>query len=531
MRPIVPLPLPPPVEFVYSQDGPAGSTGSRETGMNNYAWLFEIAKGLLSESDANTPEVILRRVLEATGAERGFIVVREGESYEHRFDVQFDRHRISTEERRFSRSLVIQAIRTGEIIYSADLSHDSRFAELESIRLLGRTSVLVAPLRHAERVEGAVYLERRSDAGFPDDARQFLQEFTEIAGLFLRRAIERDTLRRRNQSLEHDLFARHDFKGIITQHSGMIALLRKVAQVASSDATVLIHGETGTGKELIAKALHVNSERDTKPLVPLHTMALSGQLLESELFGHVQGAFTGAIRERRGRLASADGGTLFLDEVADITPEVQVKLLRFLDSGEIQRIGSDRIEKIDVRVIAATHKDLPALVRDGHFRQDLYHRLKLIQLEIPPLRARTGDIPLLVDHFLGEYWKRKGERPRWTPSAERALAKYAYPGNVRELAHTVKSACVMATGSELDVDLLPEEMRPAATEAPRPDFREFTLAEYKVAREAAQQSVDIAFVKGLMERHEGKITAAARESGMNRTHLHKLLTKYGIKHS
>ncbi|WP_437996472.1 sigma 54-interacting transcriptional regulator [Sorangium sp. So ce185] len=531
MKPIVLPPLPPPVEFVYSQGGPAGSTGPRETGMNNYAWLFEIAKGLLSESDANTPEVILRRVLAATGAERGFIVVREGDSYVQRFDVQFDRRSLSTEERRFSQSLVKQAIRTGEIIYSADLSHDQRFAELESIRLLGRTSVLVAPLRHAEGSEGAVYLERRSDAGFPEDARWLVREFTEMAGLFLRRAIERDALRRRNQSLEHDLFARYDFKGIITQHPGMIALLRKVAQVASSDAAVLIHGETGTGKELIAQALHVNSERRSKPLVPLHTMALSGQLLESELFGHVQGAFTGATRERLGRLASANGGTLFLDEVADITPEVQVKLLRFLDYGEIQRVGSDRTEKIDVRVIAATHKDLPALVRDGHFRQDLYHRLKMIQLEIPPLRERTGDIPLLVAHFLGTNWKRDGERPRWTASAERALAMHAYPGNVRELAYAVKAACVMATSPELDIDVLPEDMRPTEPEAPGSDFREFTGAEHKAARAAAQQKVDIAFLKGLMERHQGNAAAAARESGIHRGQLHKLLTKYGIKHS
>ncbi len=415
--------------------------------MDLYPPLLRIARLLLSEDDdARAPELLLLQMLEATGGERGFIVVREEGSYEQRFAVDFDRETTPDEVRRWSRGLVRQVIETGRLAHLSRAAADPSFSLLKSLEASGAGSVVVAPLAGGGEIYGVVYLEYRADREADPDAPRFVAELTELAGLFLRRALEREQLRRRSRSLERDLFARHDFQGIVARHPRMLALLEMVAQVADTDATVLVHGETGTGKELVARALHVNSRRRDKPCVTLHTSALPGTILESELFGHVRGAFTGADRDRAGRVAAAHGGTLFLDEIAEIPIEAQAKLLRFLQFGEIQRVGSDRVEKVDVRVIAATHQDLSALVEAGKFRRDLWFRLKVIELQIPPLGVRASDVPLLVEHFLGRSWKRPGERPRWTARAEQVLREHAWPGNVRELGHVVERAAVLARG-------------------------------------------------------------------------------------
>jgi transcriptional regulator with GAF, ATPase, and Fis domain len=346
------------------------------------------------------------------------------------------------------------------------------------------------------------------------------------------RVPEREELERRSQSLERDLFARYNFQGIVTRHPKMLELLQVVAQVADSDSTILVLGETGTGKELVAQALHWNSPRRKKPFVTLHCTALSGTILESELFGHVRGAFTGAERERAGRIASAEGGTLLLDEVAEIPLELQAKLLRFLQSGEIQRLGSDRTEKIDLRIVAATHQDLAALVKTGRFRQDLYFRLKVLELVLPPLRERTSDIPLLVEHFLRKHWRRPDEEPNWTPRARQALEAYGYPGNVRELAHIVERACLLARGPALDLELLPPELRasaPATEGLPAgEEFSEVSKEALQSARDAAVEAVERRFLEALMRRCEGNVSRAARESGLHRSHLQRMLAQHRI---
>jgi transcriptional regulator with GAF, ATPase, and Fis domain len=492
-----------------------------------YRSLFEMSKLLLSQEDGEkTAEVLLRRVLEATGAERGFIVVRQGETYEQKFDVRYDRAWASPEERRFSRSLVRQALETGAILDSPNLLEDPRFSGAESVQRLGPCAVLVVPLSHQGQVWGVVYLEKQSPGtGFPAEARQLAAEFAGMAGLCLRTALEKEALLQRSRSLERDLFSRHDFRGIVTQHPKMLELLKLVAQVADSEATVLVGGESGTGKELVAQALHCNSSRRSRPLVALHCAALPSTVLESELFGHVRGAFTGAERDRPGRIASASGGTLFLDEVAEIPPELQAKLLRFLQFGEIQRLGADRTEKVDVRVVAATLQDLPALVKAGRFRQDLYFRLKVIELRVPALRERLSDVPLLLEHFVRKHWKRPDERPRWSARAERVLLAYEWPGNVRELEHLVQRACLLATGPELGVELLPPELAGSLSPEGAP-FEALTNEELKAARDQAVEDVERTFVVALMRRHEGNVSRAAREAGMPRRYLQKLLVRH-----
>jgi transcriptional regulator with GAF, ATPase, and Fis domain len=496
-----------------------------------YQSLFHAARLLLSEDDGErTPEILFRHMLEATGAGRGFIVVRDGETFEHRFDVRFDRDTVPRHVRSFSRSVVRQAIEARQMVVSPSLPDDPRFAEMESVKDIGASAVIVAPLLHQGEVYAVVYLEyATSVSAIPEEARRFIAELADIAGAFLHRAVEREALRRRTQALERDLFARHDFAGIVTRHPRMVELLRSVAQVADSDATVLVGGETGTGKELIARALHVNSPRRAKPFVTLHTSALPGTILESELFGHVRGAFTGADKDRAGRIAGAEGGTLFLDEVAEIAPEIQAKLLRFLQFGEIQRLGSDRTHKVDVRIVAATHQDLPACVRAGRFRQDLYFRLKVIELCIPPLRERPSDVPLLVEHFVRRHWRRAGQEPRWSARAERALAGYAYPGNVRELAHAVERACILATGPEMDVDLLPTEIAGGATAPVESEgFRDFTNDELEAAKAAALARVEADFLTGLMACSDGNVSEAARRSGIHRSQLQKLRARHRV---
>jgi len=497
--------------------------------MDHHAELYRISKILLSEEDdRHTAERLLRRVVEQTGAERGFIVVREEGSYQQKFEIRYDRASVSRAERRFSRTLVREAIATGEPIYIPDLLDDERFADAESALAIGRSSALAAPLTGAGEVYGVVYLENRQRAdGFSPESRAFLAEFAEVAGIFIRRALDRQALEERRRSLESDLLSQHDFAGIIARHPRMLEVLKLVAQVADSDASVLVRGETGTGKELIARALHVNSSRRDRPLVMLHCSALPATLLEAELFGHVAGAFTDARRDRRGRLAAAHGGTLLLDEVAEIPVEVQAKLLRFLQFGEIQRVGSDQVERVDVRIVAATHRDLRELSREGRFREDLYFRLKVIEVELPPLRQRSSDVPLLLEHFLDRHWRRPGENPQWTMLAAAALRTYDYPGNVRELEHVVERACLLATGPTLDVGLLPPEVAGAGPGEARPiGFDKLTREELTAAREARIAEVEQEFLRALMERCRGNVSQAARESGLHRSYLQKLLARH-----
>ncbi len=503
--------------------------------MDLYRELFQTSKLLLAEpDDERAPELLLRRIVECSGAETGFVVVREEGSFQQKFDVGYERAERSALERRYSRTLVREAIETGRVIYLPNLIDDDRFRSGESALLIGRCCALVAPLRHDGEVYGVIYLENREQVdSFEAESRELVAELAEVAGLVLLRASERETLKRHQRALERDLFSQHDFAGIVTRDPRMIEILEVVAQVASADAPILVFGETGTGKELIAKALHVNSGRRGRPFVTVHCSALPGTLLESELFGHVAGAFTDAKRDRPGRLASAHGGTLFLDEIGEIPLEAQAKLLRFLQFGEIQRLGTDKTEKVDVRIVAATHRDLKALVREGKFREDLYFRLKVLDLTLPPLRERRGDLLLLADHFLRHHWRRPGEKPRFTLRAERALLSHDYPGNIRELSHAVERACLLARGPELDLSLLPPEMAQAAGEGPTPEpaFRELTGEALTEAREAGVAEIERRFVAELMRRSDGNVSRAARESGLHRSYLQKLLARHRAEES
>jgi two-component system response regulator HydG len=247
---------------------------------------------------------------------------------------------------------------------------------------------------------------------------------------------------------------------IIGQSPALRATLDVIRQAAPSSATVLLLGESGTGKELFARALHEHSARAAGPFVPINCAAIPETILESELFGYERGAFTGAVQRKEGRIERAQAGTLFLDEVGELTPSVQVKLLRFLQEGEIEHLGGTSALKVDCRVVAATNVDLTARVREGKFRDDLFYRLNVIQVVLPPLRDRIEDIPLLADHFMARYAAKNGKSIRGlTRAAVEALEAYPWPGNVRELENAIERAVVLSRGSEIEVDDLPESLR------------------------------------------------------------------------
>jgi len=273
-------------------------------------------------------------------------------------------------------------------------------------------------------------------------------------------AVEGRRLREENVHLKRALKQRYNFPNIVGKSEKMLAVLDLVAQVAPSRSTVLISGESGTGKELIAKAIHSASTRVDKAFIPVNTGSIPVDLLESQLFGHVKGAFTSAIASKKGLFEVADQGTIFFDEISTVSHETQAKLLRVIQEREFMRLGGTETIKVDVRILAASNEDLRKLVREGRFREDLYHRLNVISIHLPPLRDRKEDIPLLVDRFLEQFCRENAKPPRaFTNSAMKLLMDYDWPGNIRELENAVERAVVLSTHETMDADLLPEGVR------------------------------------------------------------------------
>jgi PAS domain S-box-containing protein len=314
-------------------------------------------------------------------------------------------------------------------------------------------------------------------------------------------------------------FAMHD---MLSKNHRMQEVFALIPDIAASSATVLIHGETGTGKELLARAIHNEGPRSDGPFIKVNCGALPDTLLESELFGHVPGAFTDARNERKGRFELAGGGTIFLDEIGDTSPAMQVKLLRVLQEGAFEPIGSSETRSTDARVIAATHRDLKELVASGTFRQDLYYRVNTVQLTLPPLREKREDIPLLVEHFIDRFNQLTGKQVRGVSGqAMHALMHHAWPGNIRELEHAIEHAFVLVKDATIDLPHLPRELaepdRAVGATDPAPTEGPDALAE-------AERSV----IETVLQRHGGNKLAASRELGMSRSTLWRKIRKLGI---
>ena len=344
----------------------------------------------------------------------------------------------------------------------------------------------------------------------------------EALKLVVAKALDFEALRTENQELKRRLGEQFDFGNIIGRSPAMQKVFETLALVAPSDATVLITGESGTGKELIASALHQNSNRKEGPFIKVNCAALHENLLESELFGHEKGAFTGADSRRLGRFELADHGTLFLDEIGDMSLQTQAKILRVLQEGELERLGGSTTVKVDVRLVAATHRDLTAMVEEGTFRQDLFFRLSVVPIELPSLNKRTEDIPVLADFFLRRYAKKnKKDIKGFHPQALMLLARYPWPGNIRELENTVERAVILCLGEQITPKELPPQMLPK-------DFQLVAGGPVPASGGLTLKDMEREAIRVTLEQTEGNKSQAARLLGIARQTLLNKIKEYGL---
>ena len=345
-------------------------------------------------------------------------------------------------------------------------------------------------------------------------------DFDELR-LAMERAMDHRHLREENRQLRESLEGRFDRRNIIGRSSAMVRLLETVAQVAPSEATVLITGESGTGKEMIAGAIHFNSARKEGPFVKINCAAITETLLESELFGHEKGAFTGAHKKKEGRIRQAHGGSLFLDEISEMSLAMQVKLLRVLQEREITRVGGEEGIKVDVRIIAATNKDLLEEIGGARFREDLYYRLNVVTLDLPPLRERREDVPLLAQHFLEDFARRNHKTIKgFTPQAMDRMLRYDWPGNVRELMNIIERGVVLSRSEYLD-----EGDLPLISDG---DSGEDKTLDQAIPADMPLDEVEKISILKTLELAGGNKSEAARRLGITRRTLHKKLKKYGV---
>ena len=342
--------------------------------------------------------------------------------------------------------------------------------------------------------------------------------------ILVKKAKERNDLISENRLLKEQLKEQFKFDFIVTKSPKMEKILSTTSRVAKSTSTVLIRGETGTGKELIARALHFGSERQNKPLITVNCAALSENLLESELFGHEKGSFTGASSQRIGRFEQADGGTLFIDEIGDISLQTQVKLLRALQFGEFERIGGTKTIKVDGRVVTATNRNLEELIENGEFRQDLYYRINVIAINLPALRERKEDIPILIKHFIDKYSKENSKDVKdISKEAHNQLMHYHYPGNIRELENIIESAIVMARGDIITIDdFTPNVMNSS-------DFISLNPHNFQNSYDEKLEAFETTMINDALELKNGNQSQAARVLGMTERHLRSRMQKYNIK--
>ena len=406
-------------------------------------------------------EELLRKILDIAmttlQADRGFIILNEKQM--DQFGVPIARN-LSQQDLEdltsYSSSVVEKVLKNGESILTYDAQQDDRFKGADSIVLNRIKSIASVPLKRQDKIIGAIYVDHVGKLGFFDEkSLDFLSAFSNQAAIAIENARLISLIQQENENLKQQVFDKYLFKEMVGESPAMQQVFKLLHKIAQTDATVLIEGESGTGKELVARAVHYNGKRKEKPFITVFCSSLTETLLEDELFGHKRGAFTGANEDRKGLLESADGGTIFLDEVSEISLNTQTKLLRFLQEGEIKRLGEVKPRIVDVRVITATNKILADQVKSGKFREDLFYRLNVIKVQLPPLSERAGDVFILAQHFLEKY-KNKTQQNITAFSSETitVLENYSWPGNVRELENTIERAVILANQEKIQPENL-----------------------------------------------------------------------------
>jgi len=418
-----------------------------------------------------------------------------------------------------SRSVVARVLADRAGLLSRDAAV-SRTFKSDALTLGSARSLLCVPVAVRETVLGAIYLVSPERAAFDEEHLQLVTAVARIAAIALENVRHLASLEREAERLQADLGLNHNLVG---ESVPMQRVYERLARVARADATTaLITGETGTGKELAARAIHLNSGRARKPFVPINCASLSESLLESELFGHERGAFTGAVAQKKGQIEMADGGTLFLDEVGELAPGLQGKLLRVLQQREFERVGGTRSIKVDIRLISATNRDLAQEARAGRFREDLFFRLNVVTIEMPPLRERRSDIPGLARHFLNRSAPKSGRRVvGFTPQALDFLKAYDWPGNVRELENAIERAAVLGSTPDILPEDLPETIvESAAAPAAGGEGGAFHASVVETKKAAIVRAFRAA---------GGSYTEAAKLLGVHPNYLHRLIRNLGLK--
>jgi len=515
--------------------------------------LYDISKTLNSDAELDAILTFVnQKVKELMNVEFALILFHDKEKmkfYLPLLPLEPEESAFCSDQSRFSIASYIAewVFREGSPALIQDLRTDKRFSKyLDETSNKSETSIissiLCIPLQSKKHIFGVIEIINKKDGEFTEDDKQMLETVSDNVAIY----IERNNLyqnlqkadmllRRQNATLRLSIKQKYRFDNIIGSSNEILEILKKAEQVAFTDSTVLIYGETGTGKELLAQSIHQLSPRSHKSFVTINCGAIPKELLESELFGHEKGSFTGAIKRRVGRFEEANGGTLFLDEIGDMPLELQVRLLRVLQEGIIQRLGGNDNINVDVRVIAATHRNLAELVAQKMFRDDLYYRLKVFELTIPPLRERKNDIPLLINHFITYYNEKLGKQVTNVDDfAMEILNNHEYPGNIRELQHIIESTMILCKGNVITSDAIPKELRtsdtldkntmPSMEDIPVPKNKE----ELRLARIKAQEKIERLFLMNLLSVTHGNVAEAARKSGMNRSWLTEMISKHGL---
>jgi len=482
-------------------------------------WLLKISTTINSISDLQPLQRgLLQMILEVIPAEREAVLLVDRSQEGFASVYGWNRLKGQDDSIKVSQTITNQVLREGVALLSNDLFETEGLGERPSLVEARVCSVLCVPLVFLKKPLGVIYLDTSDPAARFDEGH--LQLLTAIAGIAaapFENAGRLEWLEGENQRLQDEIHLEHQMIG---ESAAMKAVYRFIDKAAPSDSTVLIRGESGTGKELAARAIHANSSRAAKPFIAINGATLSETLLESELFGHEKGSFTGAIAQKRGKLEIADEGTVFLDEVGELTPMIQAKLLRVLQEREFERVGGTRPIKVDVRVIAATNKDLEGAVANGTFRQDLYYRLNVVSITMPTLKERRDDIQLLATYFVAAFSKKcKRKINGLSPEARALLRAYDWPGNVRELQNVIERAIVLGGSDIITPDDLPETF----FETSNKDLPQTATYHSKV-----KEAKSLIIVKTI-EETAGNYTEAAKRLGLHPANLHRLIRTLNLK--
>ncbi len=458
---------------------------------------------------------ILNSIFEVVPVDRGAILLRSGET---EFSSVYGREREDKgKPLHISRTVVDKVMAEGVAVFTNDIRTSEILSTAESLVAAQISSLMCAPLIVFEKIVGVIYLDTSDPTvRFDEGHLQLLAGIAGMAAVSLENARQMEWLEGENSRLRSTLEIEHNMVG---ESPAMDEVYSLIERVAPTNSAVLICGESGTGKELAAHAIHVNSPRAIKPFVVINCAALPETLLESELFGHERGAFTGAITQKKGKLEVAEGGTIFLDEIGDLAPSLQSRLLRFLQDHKIERLGSTRSIGLNVRVVAATNRNLDEAIAKGTFRADLYHRLNVVKITMPPIRERREDIPLLASYFAAKYAKAcKRTVNGIAPAARRLLQSYDWPGNVRELENAIERAVVLGSADVIETDDLPEQILESANTGKLP-------AKYYEAIKDAKREL----ILKALEQAKGNYTEAASALGVHPNNLHRLIRTLDLK--